>query len=260
MQSKVANVEAYLAEQTPERRQTLEAVRRLMRQNLDARIAEGISYGMIGYFVPHAIFPAGYHCDPKQPLPFAGLAAQKGHFSLYLMGLYLDPELTARFEARWQASGKKLDMGKSCVRFKRLEDLASEAIAETLRGMDLDAYLATYQARYGSTKAGAKALAKAGAPAGAASRSRGTAAPAKPAAPAAPAAKRASPGPQATAAAQGRASAPAKRSAPAQGAAKPSPAKKPSSAKKPKLADRPKPAGQAKSGAKAGPKRRPAGS
>jgi hypothetical protein len=254
MQSKAANVEAYLAEQTPERRQTLEAVRRLMRQSLDARIAEGMSYGMIGYFVPHAIFPAGYHCDPKQPLPFAGLAAQKGHFSLYLMGLYLDPELTARFEARWQASGKKLDMGKACVRFKRLEDLASEAIAETLRGMDLDTYLATYQARYGSTKAGAKALAKAGAPAGAASRSRGTAAPSKPAAAAAPAAKRASRGAQATAAARGQASAPAK------GAARTRPAGKAQRSAKPSPVEKPKPARQAKTGAKTGPKRRSAGS
>ena len=254
MQSKVANVEAYLAEQTPERRQTLEAVRRLMRQSLDARIAEGMSYGMIGYFVPHAIFPAGYHCDPKQPLPFAGLAAQKGHFSLYLMGLYLDPELTARFEARWQASGKKLDMGKACVRFKRLEDLASEAIAETLRGMDLDTYLATYQARYGSTKAGAKALAKKNASAGAASRSRGTAAPSKPAAAAAPAAKRASRGAQATAAARGQASAPAK------GAARTRPAGKAQRSAKPSPVEKPKPARQAKTGAKTGPKRRSAGS
>ena len=81
---------------------------------------------MIGYYVPHRLYPAGYHCDPKQPLPFAALASQKQYLSLYLMCVYGDPKSRRRFEQLWAESGKKLAMGKSCIRFKKAEDLASK--------------------------------------------------------------------------------------------------------------------------------------
>ena len=92
MQSKAATVEAYLAGLPEDRRQALEAVRKVVLKNLDKDYEEGIQYGMIGYYVPHRVHPPGYHCDPKQPLPFAGLASQKNYMSLYLMCIYGDSE------------------------------------------------------------------------------------------------------------------------------------------------------------------------
>ncbi len=88
MQSKAATVKEYLASLPPDRRAALQAVRAVILKNLDPDIHESMSYGMIGYAVPHSVFPAGYHCDPKMPLPFAGLASQKGYMSLYLMSVY----------------------------------------------------------------------------------------------------------------------------------------------------------------------------
>jgi hypothetical protein len=88
MQSKATTVAAYLAEIPVDRRAALERVRDVIRKNVDKNIEEGMTYGMIGYYVPHRVFPAGYHCDPKQPLPYAGLASQKNHMSLYLMSVY----------------------------------------------------------------------------------------------------------------------------------------------------------------------------
>jgi Domain of unknown function (DU1801) len=149
MQSKAQTVDAYLAEQTPERRAELESMRRFLRENLDPRIAEGMSYGMIGYWVPFEVYPHGYHCTPDKPLPFAGLAAQKQHFSLYLLAMYMNPDAAQRFERDWQAAGKKLDMGKSCIRFKRSADLAMDVLKKHLRLLDLDAFIAQYTALYG---------------------------------------------------------------------------------------------------------------
>src|SRR5712692_7177253 len=124
MQSKAATVEQYLSELPPERRAAIEAVRKVILTNLDDHYEEGMQYGMIGYYVPHRVFPAGYHCDPKQPLTFAGLASQKNHMSLYLMCVYGHEPSAVWFRAAWAKTGKKLDMGKSCVRFKKVEDLA----------------------------------------------------------------------------------------------------------------------------------------
>jgi len=146
MQSRAATVEEYLADLPADRRQALEVLRKVFRDNLDPRIEEGMQYGMIGYYVPHSIFPAGYHCDPKQPLPFACLASQKNHMSLYSMHLYGEPRLLAWFQEAWAATGRKLDMGKSCIRFKRLEDLALDVVAELLRRSSLPEYLAAYEA------------------------------------------------------------------------------------------------------------------
>lgn len=135
MQSKATTVPAYLAELPPERRAALEALRKVIAKNLDRDYEEGMQYGMIGYYVPHRVYPAGYHCDPKQPLPFAGLASQKGHMSLYLTGLYGDPtgEELAWFVQAWKKTGKKLDMGKACVRFKSIEDVPLEVVGEAIR-------------------------------------------------------------------------------------------------------------------------------
>jgi hypothetical protein len=138
MQSKAKTVAEYLKELPEDRRAAIEAVRAVMLKNMDKGYQEGMSYGMIGYSVPHAIFPSGYHCDPKQPLPFAGLASQKQYMSVYLTGLYtfgdrVEGKLLKWFTDAWKKSGKKLDMGKACIRFKTLDDLPLEVIGEAIR-------------------------------------------------------------------------------------------------------------------------------
>lgn len=145
MQSAAATVEQYLSELPPERRQALEAVRKVVLANLDPDYQEAMQYGMIGYSVPHSVYPAGYHCDPKQPLPFAGLAAQKNHLAIYLMCIYGHPEHEAWFRQAWAKTGKKLDMGKSCIRFKKLDDLALDVLGEAIRRVPAAAFIEHYE-------------------------------------------------------------------------------------------------------------------
>jgi hypothetical protein len=145
MQSKAKTVEQYLAELPEDRRRAIEAVRKVIRKNLDKQYEEGMQYGMIGYYVPHKVYPAGYHCDPKQPLPFAGLASQKNYMSLYLGCVYSDSAQNKRFQKAWADAGKKLDMGKACIRFKKLEDVPLEVIGETIRRNPAKAYIALYE-------------------------------------------------------------------------------------------------------------------
>jgi hypothetical protein len=134
-----------LQELPEDRRAAISAVRDLIRQNIDPSLEEGMQSGMIGYYVPHRVFPQGYHCDPKQPLPFVCLASQKNHMSLYLMCEYMDQD-ESWFRQQWAKTGKKLDMGKSCVRFKKVDDLALDVIAEFLRRTPVPVYLRRYQA------------------------------------------------------------------------------------------------------------------
>jgi hypothetical protein len=146
VQSKATTVEQYLAELPLDRRETLNAVREVILKNLDQQcIEEGMQYGMIGYFVPHRVYPAGYHCNPKDPLPFAGLAAQKNHLSLYLMFIYGSEKQTLEFQQAWAKTGKRLDMGKSCIRFKKLDDLALDVIAKCLKRMSARKYIEYYE-------------------------------------------------------------------------------------------------------------------
>src|SRR4051795_9822845 len=141
MQSKATTVEQYLAGLTDDRRKALEAVRKVVLENLDEDYEEGIQYGMIGYYVPHRVYPAGYHCDPKQPLPFAALSSQKAYMSVYLMCIYGHEALRSWFEDAWARAGRKLDMGKSCVRFKKLDDLALDVIGEAIRRVPARKYV-----------------------------------------------------------------------------------------------------------------------
>ncbi len=145
MQSKAATVEQYLKELPEDRRAAVEAVRRVILKNLDKGYEERMSYGMIGYAVPHRVYPAGYHCDPTMPLPFAGLASQKNHMSLYLMGLYNNAPGEKTFREAWEATGRKLDMGKCCIRFKKLEDVALDVIGEHFKKMPAKAYVAYFE-------------------------------------------------------------------------------------------------------------------
>ena len=144
MQSKATTVQQYLAELPADRRSAIASVRAVILKNLDPIFEEGMLYGMIGYCVPHRIYPAGYHCDPKQPLPFAGLASQKNYMSVYL-GCCDHPELERWFQQAWAKTGKKLDMGKCCIRFKKLEDLALDVIGELVRRMPAREFIQHYE-------------------------------------------------------------------------------------------------------------------
>lgn len=146
MQSKAKTVEQYLKELPAERRAVVSAVRELILANLDEKYDEGMQYGMISFFVPHSVYPAGYHCDPRQPLPFLCLASQKNYLSLYLMSLYADGADNEWFQNAWAKSGKKLDMGKSCLRFKKLDDLALDVLAEAIRRVPAKEHIAQYEA------------------------------------------------------------------------------------------------------------------
>ena len=145
MQSQATTVEQYLAELPEDRRIAISAVRQVILKSIDNDYEEGMQYGMIGYYVPHRLYPAGYHCDPKQPLPFAGLASQKNYMSLYMMTVYGEGAEETRFRDAWAKTGKKLDMGKCCVRFKKLEDLALEVIGDTLRRVPVKKWIAYYE-------------------------------------------------------------------------------------------------------------------
>ena len=140
-----ATIEAYLAALPKDRREALSTIRSTIRKALPRGYAEGIQYGMIGWFVPHSIYPAGYHCDPKQPLPFASLASQKSHMAIYLFCTYLDEAQSNWFREAWLATGKRLDMGKSCVRFKRIEDVPLDVVAEAIRRVPVKAFIEQYE-------------------------------------------------------------------------------------------------------------------
>ncbi len=145
MRSKAKTVGQYLADLPDARREALEAVRAVILKNLPKGYEEGMQYGMIGYFVPHSVYPPGYHCDPKQPLPFAGLASQKNHMSIYLMCIYGSQEHEAWFRAAWTKTGKKLDMGKSCVRFKNIDDVPLKVIAAAIKRVGAKKFIAHYE-------------------------------------------------------------------------------------------------------------------
>lgn len=163
-----ASVKEYLAGLPVGRREAIQAVREVILANLDrgpdgkSGYEEGIQYGMIGYFVPHRVFPAGYHCDPKQPLPFAGLGAQKSHLAVYLMCVYGHEEHRAWFEEAWAKTGKKLDMGKACLRFKKIDDLALEVLGEAIRRVPVASYLAHYTGTMNAPRAARPGAAKEG--------------------------------------------------------------------------------------------------
>lgn len=155
MQSKAGSVAEYIATLPADRRAAIETLRKVILQNLDKDYEEGMQYGVIGYYVPHRIFPAGYHCDPRLPLQFAALASQKNYISLYLMGVYCGcgegaaggESAEARwFREAWVKTGRKLDMGKACVRFKRIEDAALDVIGEAIKRIPVKQYLANYEA------------------------------------------------------------------------------------------------------------------
>jgi hypothetical protein len=163
MQSKATTVDQYISELPQDRREAIQAVRRLILENLDRDYEEGMQYGMIGYYVPHRTYPPGYHCDPRQPLPFAGLASQKGYMSIYLGCVYGHDEQMKSFQQAWAKTGKKLDMGKSCLRFRKLDDLALDVIADAIRNVPAKKFIEHYESVLRSMRSAKKPAAKAAA-------------------------------------------------------------------------------------------------
>ena len=142
MQSDADSVQAYLAELPDDRREIVEAVRSVIVESLPAGFEEGMQYGMIGYYVPLERYPVTYN---GQPLGVAALASQKRHLSLYLMGIYGDDGESSWFRERWAETGTKLDMGKSCVRFHRLDDLALDVVGEAIARTSVDEFIDAYE-------------------------------------------------------------------------------------------------------------------
>lgn len=139
MQSNASTVAQYLSELSPERRVAVEAVRQTILENLPAGYEEVMNWGMIAYQVPLETYPDTYN---GKPLMYAALASQKNHMAIYLTGIYMDDEVRRRFEAAYRATGKRYDVGKSCVRFRKLDDLPLELIGESIASLGVQEFIA----------------------------------------------------------------------------------------------------------------------
>jgi hypothetical protein len=145
MQSKAKSVSQYLASLPPAARRELARVRALVKKNLPKGYAETMQFGMISYVVPLKLYSSGYLGKINMPLPYVCLAAQKNYLALYLMNVYGSPKLEREFRAAFRRSKKKLDMGKSCVRFKTTDDLALDAVADAVASTKVKAFIARYE-------------------------------------------------------------------------------------------------------------------
>lgn len=145
MTSKANTPEAYIDALPEERQEAMRKLRNTIRQNLPEGFEE-IMNGMIGYVVPFSLYPQGYHCPPRQPLPFLSIASQKNYLALYHFGLYSDPDLLRWFKEEYpKHSRRRLDMGKSCVRFKKTDDIPYELIAQLAAKMSPHEWIAIYE-------------------------------------------------------------------------------------------------------------------
>jgi len=146
MQSAATTVKAYLEELPADRREAVNKLRQEIRKNIPEGFKEEMNYGMIGYVVPHKLYPAGYHCDPSLPLPFMSVASQKNFVAVYHMGVYSMPGINKWFaEACSKAGVGKLDMGKSCIRFKNLNKIPYEVIGELASKIKPGEWIAYYE-------------------------------------------------------------------------------------------------------------------
>lgn len=146
MQYKAASVEDYIRQVPEDRQESLKKLRNIIKDNLPKGFQEGIQYGMIGYFVPHSIYPDGYHCTPSEPLPFMSFASQKNSVNLYHSGIYAIPVIHDWFVNEYpKHSKRKLDMGKSCIRFKYLDDIPYGLIGELASKITVDEWISHYE-------------------------------------------------------------------------------------------------------------------
>ena len=146
MQIKAKSVKEYLQKVPQERVEYFNKLRKTILTNLPEGFEEQLNYGMIGYVVPHEIYPAGYHCDPKLPLPFANIASQKNFIGFYHMGIYANPGLLEWFVKEYpKHCDTKLDMGKSCVRFKKMDKIPYELIGKLMCKMSVNDWIKLYE-------------------------------------------------------------------------------------------------------------------
>jgi hypothetical protein len=146
MTSKATTPEQYIKELPADRKDAISALRNTILKNLPKGFEEVMSYGMIGYVVPHKLYPDGYHCDPKLPLPFANIASQKNFIAIYHTGIYANQELFNWFTTEYPKHTKaKLDMGKSCIRFKKQEDIPYKLIGELMKKMSVKDWINSFE-------------------------------------------------------------------------------------------------------------------
>ena len=152
MPSTPPTVAKYLLELPPDRRPAIEAVRRTILASIDKDIEETMSNGMIGYVVPHRVFRGGYHVDPKQPVPYLCLGSWKNHMAVYLMFAYTGGRDEEWIRQQYAAKGKRLDMGKSCLRFRGLDEIDLGILADSIRRVPAQQFIATYVATIGADR------------------------------------------------------------------------------------------------------------
>ena len=146
-------VQSYVDQVQPVQKESFEKLRIAILGHLPEGYVECMSYGMIGYVVPHSLFPAGYHCDPKLPLPYMSIAAQKNFIAVYHMGIYANPDVMSWFtEAYPKHTTQKLDMGKSCIRFKKYDQIPFDLIAELAASFTVEAWIRSYQGQLDNRK------------------------------------------------------------------------------------------------------------
>jgi uncharacterized protein YdhG (YjbR/CyaY superfamily) len=146
MPYEATNVDDYIEQLLEDRKPAIEKLRKVILENLPKGFEEGINYKMIGYYVPHSNYPNGYHCNPKLPLPFMNIASQKNSINIYHMGIYAKKELLDWFVGEYPKHCKRtLDMGKSCIRFKKIAEIPYKLIGELVAKMTVDEWIATYE-------------------------------------------------------------------------------------------------------------------
>ncbi|GGK76258.1 DUF1801 domain-containing protein [Rufibacter glacialis] len=149
MPSTALSLQEYLEALPEDRKKAMNALREVLRANLPQGFVEEMSYGMIGYVVPHSLYPAGYHCNPSLPLPFLSIAWQKNFMAVYHMGLYADPELLHWFTTEYpKHSTAKLDMGKSCMRFKKTDQIPLALLGELAAKVTPQQWITRYENQY----------------------------------------------------------------------------------------------------------------
>lgn len=149
MQSTAKTPQEYIDSLPEDRKEAMVKLRNTLLENIPEGFSEGMGYGMLGYSVPHSLYPKGYHCDPKQPLPFLGIASQKNFIAFYHMGIYADKGLYDWFVAEYPKHCKsKLDMGKSCIRFKKMNDIPYGLLADLTAKITVQDWIKTYEATF----------------------------------------------------------------------------------------------------------------
>lgn len=154
MQSQAKTVQEYLDGLPEERKEAMHALRNSITKNIPKGFSEGMGYGMMGWSVPHSLYPDGYHCNPDQPLPFVGMASQKNSINFYHMGIYADPKLLKWFVTEFpKHSKRKLDMGKSCIRFSKFDDIPVKLIGELMKKISVKEWIQMYESAFKKSKA-----------------------------------------------------------------------------------------------------------